>query len=134
MMSAKSLKTAIPSPEARENVFGVMRSTAAPVTAKALAKLLVVPQRIAVAALVPILDEFVAAGRLYRIPPATARGQPLYWDRDAAAMLRAAVLAAVQAAVAPVTARELVPRMELPFKPGASEVAAVLSSLGLTDS
>ena len=128
-MAAQTRTTRPPAPEACENLLQVIRSTAEPITATALARLLAPPHRIAAAALVPILDEYAAAGRLHVLPPATARGAPRYWDRDATSLIQSAAQAAVQQAERPGTARELSGRLGLPFKITEPELVPILNEL-----
>ena len=93
---AKTKSVASPaSPEAREHLYDLIRATAEPLTASQLAKLLVAPHKFSEAKLVPILDEFVAASRLHSFPPKTAKGKPRYWDRDAGALGRSLITAAL---------------------------------------
>lgn len=71
-----------PTPEARDNIVTVLRSTAEPQMAKPLAKLLAPPFQIPAAELEPILEELAALGKLHIFPPKTAKGKRRYWDRD----------------------------------------------------
>ncbi|MSR58518.1 MAG: hypothetical protein EXS05_12830 [Planctomycetaceae bacterium] len=125
-MAKKSSPRLPPSPEAREELLRVIQSTAAPLTATELVKLLVPPHQIAAKDLTPILDEYVAAGRLHKLPLATKTGKPRYWDRDAPAMSRAAAMEAVQGTDAPLTAAELAKRMVAPLKVTDSELTRLL--------
>ncbi|MCY2966110.1 MAG: hypothetical protein NT069_21180, partial [Planctomycetota bacterium] len=59
----------------------------------------------------PLLEEGIAAGRLFRYPPKTKAGKPRYWDRDLIAIVRAGLADALQAADAPLTALELAARI-----------------------
>jgi hypothetical protein len=115
-MAGKKKAPLLPSPEARAEVLTVIRSTAEPLAANQLAKLLPAPHKIAVGALAPILDEYVAAGTLRSYPPKSAKSKPRYWDRDARAIGRAAALEAMQNVDAPVTAKELLRRLVVPLK------------------
>lgn len=114
---AKSKTSSLPpSSEVHKQLLTEIRSTAEPLPAKSLAKLLVAPCRITEKQLAPILDEYVAAGTLHVFPAKTAKGKPRYWDRDAAAISRAAALEAMQHADEPCTARELISRLVVPLK------------------
>ena len=115
-MAVKKTPAGPPSPETREHLWQLIRSTTEPLTAKALARLLLPPHRIGVAQLGPLLDEQVATGGLFRIPPATAKGSPRYWDRELSALLRTAALDGVRRAERPLTSRELLGGLGLPFK------------------
>jgi len=86
-----------PSPEAREHLLTVIRSSAEPLPATALARHLVAPFRIAAKQLGPVLDECVAAGKLFVLPPKTAKGRPRYWNRHPLEFGRLAILKAVEA-------------------------------------
>src|SRR6476660_2596304 len=90
-----------PSPEACEHLLTVIRSSVEPLPAVALARLLVGPFQIAARQLAPLLDDYVASGKLHVLPPKTGRGKPRYWDRDALAVCRAAALEAVERADGP---------------------------------
>ena len=83
------------SPEAREHVYNLIRTTAEPLTASQLAKLLLAPYKLSEAKLATILDDFVAASRLHAFPPKTAKGKPRYWDRDAGEFGRSLIAAAL---------------------------------------
>lgn len=94
---AKSTKAAAPvTPEAREYFLTVIRTTAEPVTASQVAKLLVAPHKLTEAKLAPILDEFVASSTLRSFAPKTAKGKPRYWDRDVSVLSRSLILAAIE--------------------------------------
>jgi hypothetical protein len=70
----------------------------------------------AVADLVVILEEHVAAGTLRALPGKSAKVKPRYWDRDPRAVCCGAAVETVQQADAPHTAREVLRRLELPIK------------------
>lgn len=114
------------SPEARENLLAVIRSTNEPAPAKAIAKLLLAPHEIPEKQLVPILEEHVAAGALHKTVGKTAKSKPLYWDRDARALTRAAVVDAIQHVEKPFTTKELLARLVSPVKVAVNDVMAVL--------
>jgi hypothetical protein len=126
-MSPKVRPASPPSPEAREHLLDIIRSTDEPLPARSLARLLVPPHRITTANLGPILEEYVAAGCLYRLPPASARGAPRYWDRDATALLRAAALQVVRQSDRPNTARELLALLGVSFKVKEPELTEALN-------
>lgn len=71
-----------PTQEAKAEVLKVISRTSEPLVAKKISALLVAPFKISPTVLVPILDEYVVSGQLHAFPPATAKGQPRYWDRD----------------------------------------------------
>jgi hypothetical protein len=108
-------------------LWTVIRSIVEPLPAKSLAKLLVAPWQIAERHLAPILDEYVASGKLRVFPAKTAKGKLRYWDRDAAAISRAAALEAMQRADEPFTARELISRLIVPLKFTEEEFAEILN-------
>src|SRR5260370_42665558 len=126
MMAGKKKGPLRPSPEARDGLVTVIRSTAAPLAARVLAKLLPAPHKIAMADLVPILDEYIAAGTLCSHPPKSAKSKPRYWDRDARAMSRAAALEAMQKADSPLTTKELLRRLVVPLKLTELELTQIL--------
>jgi hypothetical protein len=115
-MAGKRTPPLPPSPEARAEVLKIIRSTAEPLAARDLAKLLRASCTIATADLASILDECVATGMVRAYPPKSANSKPRYWDRDAHAMCRAAALDAIQQAECPVTAKELLRRLAVPLK------------------
>ncbi len=125
-MAGKKKVPLPPSPEARAEVLTVIRSTAAPLAARELTKLLAAPHKIAISDLVPILDDYVAAGTLRAYPPKSAKSKPRYWDRDARAMSRAAALEAMRRADSPVTAKELLRRLVVPLKFTEIELTQIL--------
>lgn len=116
-----------PSPEARENVLAMVKSAPAPLNAAALTKLLLPPHAIGAKDLEPILEEFVAAGALLRLPGKTATGKPQYWDRDPASLRLTELQQELQAAEVPLTAQDLVKRVS--GKPKAAELAPLLEEL-----
>jgi hypothetical protein len=128
-MAAKKAPVGPPSPETREQLWQLIRSTTEPLTAKALARRLLPPHRIGVAQLVPLLDEQVAAGGLFRIPPATAKGSSRFWDRDLSAVLRTAAVDLVRRTERPLTPRELLGGLGLPFKVTEPELTAILKAM-----
>lgn len=126
-MPAKTRTARLPSPEARDHLWQVIRSSTEPLTVKALARLLLPPHKMTTAELGTILDEDVAVGRLYRLPPASARGAPRYWDRDAAALIRLAAWEAVRRSERPRTARELLRDLGISFKIKEPELSRALN-------
>jgi hypothetical protein len=124
---AKNAKTRLPpSPEARAHLLTVLRSTTEPLPARALAKLLMPPFRIAEADLVPILEEHVAAGTLYASPGKTPAGKPRYWDRDTLALGRAALLETLEQAEGPLAVKELAKAISRAIRFTESEVEQLL--------
>lgn len=92
-------KTAVPpgppSPETIEHVFAAIQTSAEPVTAAQISKLLVAPHKLSEAKLTPILDEFVNASRLKMYSAKTAKGKPRYWDRGVNDLARSLILGAI---------------------------------------
>ncbi len=86
-----------PSPDACEHLLATIRSSAEPLPANTLARLLMPPHRIPARQLGPLLDEYVEAGKVYVLPPKTPRGKPRYWNRGALEFGRLAILAALEA-------------------------------------
>ncbi|HEY4259357.1 MAG TPA: hypothetical protein VGM98_04330, partial [Schlesneria sp.] len=80
-MPPKKAPPAPPSPETLERVIAVVQSTAEPMTAGQLSKLLSITPKLTEAKLTPILDEFVASSRLRIFAAKTAKGKSRYWDR-----------------------------------------------------
>lgn len=78
---APAAPPAPPSPETLERVLAAVQSTAEPMTAGQLSKLLVAPHKLTEAKLTPILEEFVHTSRLKLFGAKTAKGKPRYWDR-----------------------------------------------------
>jgi hypothetical protein len=112
--------------EARDHVLAVIRSSGEPLPAIALARLLVAPFQIGARQLAPLLEEYVADGKLHVVPPRTAKGKPRYWDRDPRAVGRAAALEAIEHAAGPLTAKELGKRLAVPLKFTESELVEIL--------
>lgn len=115
-----------PSLETREEVLKVIQHAGEPLAASALAKRLTGSPKIRAKELALILDECVVAGTLHQIPAKTATGKPKYWDRDARAVARAAVLEAMHNADRPLTAAELSKRLVTPLKLTQKDLAAIL--------
>ncbi|MDX1967030.1 MAG: hypothetical protein SFV23_07665 [Planctomycetaceae bacterium] len=127
-VSAKKSIASPPSAEAREHLLTVITGLSEPVIAKALAKLLVPQFQMTPADLDATLQEFVANGRLLQYPPAKTSGQPRFWDRDVATLAKPAILEALSGSAAPVTARELLPRLTVPFPIKEADLIPVLES------
>ncbi len=85
-----------PSAEACEHLLEVIRTSVGPLPANSLARLLVAPFKITNRQLAPILDDYVAAGRLHVFPPKTAKGKPRYWDRDSVEFGRQAIISVIE--------------------------------------
>ena len=115
-MAKKESVTLPPTPETRNSILEVIRTTSEPVTASQISKLLVAPNKLVEKKLTPVLDEFVAVGVLRLIPSATAKGKPRYWDRDLATVARAAVVATMQQTQEPLTAKEILSKLASPIK------------------
>lgn len=94
-MPAKKVPAAPPSLETLEQVLTVVQSTAEPVTAGQLSKLLAAPHKLTEAKLTPILDEFVLGSRLKSFPAKTAKGKPRYWDRGVNELAQSLITAAI---------------------------------------
>lgn len=121
-----------PSPETREHVLAVIRSSPQPLQATAIVKLLVEPHQLTAKELAPILDEYVAAGSLLLLPPKKASGKPQYWDRDPAALARPAILEALQQANAPLSADDIARRLPAPLAFKAADLAPWLDELAMS--
>lgn len=128
-MATKKAPPLPPSPEAREALLELIRRSAEPLMAKPLAKLLAAPHQIPEKQLVPILDEYVAAGVLHRFASKTAKGQPRYWDRDLGAIGRAAVIETMSRTAGPLTAGDLCKQLVAPLKFTALELTPIVSEL-----
>jgi hypothetical protein len=72
-----------------------VQRTDGPHTAKELLRGLLLPIKLTEAELSQILDEAAGAGKLHVIPPATAKGKPRYWNRDALTYGRLEILKAL---------------------------------------
>ncbi|MGQ0633702.1 MAG: hypothetical protein ACT4QC_03750 [Planctomycetaceae bacterium] len=119
----------LPSPAAREALLEVIRAAPGPLTVAAIAKALVAPCRIRANDMPPILDEFVAAGRLFVVPPKTAKGRPLYWHQDVGALTRAAAFDAIRRSDAPLTASQIARQLTGPLKAARRELEQILAEL-----
>jgi hypothetical protein len=115
-----------PSPEACEHLLAVIRSSVEPLPASAIARLIVPPFQMTPRHLVPLLEDYVAAGKLYVLPAKTTKARPRYWHRDARVVSRAAVFDFVQAAQAPFTVRDVARGMASPIKITVSELKEIL--------
>lgn len=115
-MAKKKTSAGPPSAEAQEHALATLRQADEPLDAKALAKLLQEPHHISAADLAPVLEAFVASGRLIQYPGKTAKGQPRYWDRDAGAIARQAALSLLRTADEPLTAKEIAGTLTTPMK------------------
>jgi len=100
-----------------------------PLTSANILKQAATPRKIKAAEAIAILDQLVAVGSLHQIPPKTAKGKPLYWDRDPKHIASAAALSVVEQALDPVTVSEVGKQIKLPFKLTSPEVASILSEL-----
>jgi hypothetical protein len=90
---AKHKPTAVPlSAEARGQILTVIQSSAEPLTARSLVKLLAASHHIPEKLLGPILVELVAARALHAFPGKTAKGKPRYWNHDALELGRQVIL------------------------------------------
>lgn len=96
-MAKKKTPLAPPTPEARENILVAMRATTEPMLAKPFAKLLAPPFQIPEVQLVPILEEFVALGKLHLYPPKAAKAKARYWDRSPTEFGRVTILKTLEA-------------------------------------
>ena len=77
---AKKTTVSLPLPdETREELLQLIRQSERPQTAKQLAAQLTGPFQASAQQLIPVLDDFVAAGTLTTFPP--LRKQTPYWDR-----------------------------------------------------
>jgi hypothetical protein len=82
---------------ARSAALDALHRADGPLTAADLAKRLVTPLKFKAGDLTPVLDACVAAGTLHTFPPASAKGKPRYWDRDALAFGRGTILGLLDA-------------------------------------
>jgi hypothetical protein len=128
IMAGKSTPRPPLSPENRAELLDVVRNSSAPLTATQLFKLLPLPRRVRTSEVGPILEEFVAAGALHRVPPPTAKGKPSYWDRDVRAIARTAALDFLHRANGPLTAADLAKRLDSPLKFKAGDLIPVLDA------
>src|SRR5438128_2401684 len=94
---AKGRKAPLPPlAEARELVLTTVQSSAEPLTAIQVAKSASAHHKITRTAVKAVLDEFVVAGLLHEIRPATPKGQQRYWNRDELEFGRLAILKSVE--------------------------------------
>lgn len=126
---AKKTPKPPPSPETREHVLTVVRSSPQPLPATAIVKLLVEPHQLTAKELAPILDEYVAAGSLLLLPPKKASGKPQYWDRDPAVLARPAILDVLEQAGGPLSADEIAKRLPASFTYKAADLIPWLDEL-----
>lgn len=82
---------------ARSASLNALRRADGPLTATKLAKRLDTPLKFKEGELTPVLNECVADGSLHAFPPASAKGKPRYWDRDALTFARLTILGVVNA-------------------------------------
>lgn len=118
-----------PSPAARDEVLRVIAASDVPLTAATVVKLLLPPYQMAARFLTPILEEFAASGRLFRVAAATKTGKLRYWDRDLLAVRRATVDAALRDLPTPLTAGEIARRIAGPLKFTEAELMLQLEEL-----
>lgn len=100
------------SPEVRDALLRVIAGSREPMLAKAMATLLTPDHAVVEAQLTPVLEEYVEAGKLQKYPAATGKGKARYWDRDLQQLIRDGVLAAIQSAATPLTAKELIGKID----------------------
>lgn len=81
---------------ARDAALDALQHAEEPLVAKKVASRLKVPLKPTEAELTQILDEFVATGRLHRLPSTTARGAARYWTRSLNDFARSELLKAVE--------------------------------------
>jgi len=112
--------------EDREAILRSVQMLPGPQAASALAKNLKLSCRVREADLVPILDEFVAAGRLHEVAPQSPKGKRRYWHRDIRMAVREALLETLQSSDEPLTCRNLVRRLST-FKLSEPDVQGILS-------
>lgn len=113
-------------PEDREALLQAVRDASEPLTVLNVVKLAQTSRKAKTDEVAAILDEFVADGRLNRLPPKTAKGKPRYWDRDPKTVGRAAILELVRQAPEPVSASDVKKQLKLPFKLSPVEITAIL--------
>ncbi|MBS0263612.1 MAG: hypothetical protein JSS02_16845 [Planctomycetes bacterium] len=128
-MAARKAPSGPPSPAAREHLLQTVAATTEPLPAKSLAKLLQPPHKLSVPAVTAILEEEVAASRMFSIPAATLKGAIRYWDRDAPAVVRTAVRQMLPQLEQPQSAREIIRHLVVPFKVTESELLLVIEEL-----
>lgn len=124
-MATKKAPLLPPSAETREALLQIIRSSQEPLAAKALATLLADAHTVSEAQLTPLLEELATTGVLQKY--SAAKGKPRYWDRDLRTLARASILQAIQAASAPLTAKELVGKI-LPLKVSEVEATEILQA------
>jgi hypothetical protein len=125
-MAAKKKLSDLPSPEARAHLIQLVRDSPGPLSAKSLAKLLTPPQEMSATVVMNLLDEESTAGRIFKLPPTTARGAPRFWDRDVKAIIQVAAWEAVQKLELPQSARDLLRTLAVPFKVTEDELVRAL--------
>lgn len=125
---ARKSEAIAPSPEAREHVLSVLRTTPAPVTARDLTKQLAPPHTLSEKALTPVLDEFVTAGMAYRLSGKTAKAKPRYWHQDVADLGREALRACLQSLDEALSAKEIAQRLTTPIEFREADVIPLLES------
>jgi hypothetical protein len=124
-MAKKRFPTAF-TDEDRKAILRAVQTSTEPQTASALAKNLKLSCRVREADLVPILSEFVIAGRLHEVAPQSPKGKQRYWHCDVRVAIRAALLETLQTSDEPLTCRDLVRRLKT-FKPAVPDAEAILA-------
>lgn len=119
----------LPSPETRAEILRIIRASDTPLMAKPLSQLLAAPFEITEKQIVPILEEYIAAGELYAVAPSKPGGKPRYWHQDLNAMGRQAVLQTLGESTAPLAAKDLAARIESATKFTEGDLLPILSGL-----
>uniref|UniRef100_A0A7C4QT64 Uncharacterized protein n=1 Tax=Schlesneria paludicola TaxID=360056 RepID=A0A7C4QT64_9PLAN len=119
----------LPSPsELRAQVLHGVQHASEPITAAALARQLA--PRVAVRApdVSKPLEELVAEGQLFRLPPKSAKASPRYWHSDPYELARADVLGLLQSTEEPFTAKDIAKRLTGPLHFTDRELTPILQA------
>lgn len=103
-------------PELRAQVLAAVTSAPEPVTARELARQLRGEINLRPEDLATILEDHVAAGNVFQIPPKTAKAGLRYWHRDPYELASSLLIDLIQTTPEPLTAKQLAQRLGGPLK------------------
>lgn len=115
-------------PELRARVLTAVMNAPEPVTASQLIKQLQGEVTVRPNDLAAILEDHVAAGNVFQIPPKTAKAGLRYWHRDPYELATSLLIDLIQSTEEPLTAKQLAQRLGGPLKFTERELTPLLQA------
>lgn len=115
-------------PELRARVLTAVTSAPEPMTARELVKQLRGEISVRADDLATILEDHVATGNVFQIPPKTAKSGPRYWHRDPYELATSLLIDLLQTTTEPLTAKQLAQRLGGPLKFTERELTPLLQA------